>query len=244
MTGPFAPDPGSGRLFFAERTVRTTDVTSAGRLRLDAVARYLQEAAEDDVVDAGVREPANWLLRRCVLFIHGYPRHGERVTLRTFCSGLGPRWAERTTTLAVGGSDMIQARALWVAMSPDGRPAALGADFSSVYAASARGRTVTARLFLPAPDRSFPCRPWPLRACDFDIAGHVNNTVHWAVLEDVLVDTGWLPASVELEYREPIMPGSQPALVISSSAGLADAWLTEGTRLLAAARLTSARTDS
>jgi acyl-ACP thioesterase len=244
VTSPFTPDPQSGRLFSAARTVRTTDVTQAGRLRLDAVARYLQEVAEDDVIDAGLHEPASWLLRRCVLFIHRYPRHGERVMLRTFCSGLGPRWAERTTTLAVGGSDMIQARALWVAISPDGRPATLGPDFRSAYAASTQGRTVTARLFLPAPEKSLPCRPWPLRTCDFDPAGHVNNTIHWAALEDVLAETGWLPASVELEYREPIMPGNEPALAVSRSAVQADVWLMDCSKLLAAARLAPASTDS
>jgi acyl-ACP thioesterase len=184
------------------------------------------------------------LLRRCVLFIHRYPRHGERVMLRTSCSGLGPRWAERTTTLAVGGSDMIQARALWVAISPDGRPATLGPDFRSAYAASTQGRTVTARLFLPAPEKSLPCRPWPLRTCDFDPAGHVNNTIHWAALEDVLAETGWLPASVELEYREPIMPGNEPALAVSRSAVQADVWLMDCSKLLAAARLAPASTDS
>jgi len=244
VTGPFVPDPAQGRVFCAARSVRTTDVAPTGRLRLDAVMRYLQEAAEDDVIDAGLGEPANWLLRRCALFIREYPRHGERVTLRTFCSGLGPRWAERTTTLAVGGSDMIQARAVWVAMAADGRPAALGPQFRSRYATSAQGRSVTARLFLPAPEPHVPSRPWPLRASDFDTAGHVNNTIHWAALEDVLVDTGWLPAGAELEYREQIMPGDEPALAVSRSPGQTDVWLTNGARLLAAARLATANPGS
>src|SRR6266581_3445588 len=53
--GPaFSPSPARGRVFTtAARVVRSTDVTPAGRLRFDALARYLQEAAEDDLADAG-----------------------------------------------------------------------------------------------------------------------------------------------------------------------------------------------
>ena len=38
-------------MFTTARTVRGTDVTPAGRLRFDALARYLQDAAEDDLAD-------------------------------------------------------------------------------------------------------------------------------------------------------------------------------------------------
>ena len=214
-------------------------MTPAGRLRLDAIARYLQEAAEDDVIDSGLREPAAWLLRRCTMRIDAYPHQGEEVKVRTFCSGTGPRWAERTTTLASASADLIQARAIWVAMSPAGRPTELGAKFRSIYAASAEGRSVSARLSLPAPSQSLPRRPWPLRASDFDIAGHVNNAIHWSALEDVLAGTDWLPGTAELEYRAPILPGSEPALAARHAPRHADVWLTDGTRLLAAGRLAS-----
>ena len=193
-TGPVAPpaaeafvaDPAQGRLFATRRTVRSTDVTPAGRLRFDALARYLQQAAEDDLADAGWTVPYTWLVRRVTLRIHGFPAHRERVTLRTFCSGTGPRWAERTTTVASSpgrdgpGPDLIQATAVWVAITAaDGRPVPLGDQFHQLYGASAQGRRVSARLSHPAPPESGPARAWPLRAADFDTAGHVNNSIHW-----------------------------------------------------------------
>ena len=73
-------------------------MTPGGRLRFDALDRYLQQAAEDDLADARWAEPYTWLVRRTAVAVRGYPAHGERVTLRSFCSGTGPRWAERTTT--------------------------------------------------------------------------------------------------------------------------------------------------
>src|ERR1039457_3030989 len=190
----FTPDPAQGRVFTVSRAVRSTDVTPAGRLRLDALARYLQDAAEDDLADAGAAESYGWLLRRVALAIRGYPGYGELVRLRTYCSAIGPRWAERTTTLTGPGGDLMQATAVWVAIArADGRPAPLGAQFQRLSGEAAQGRRVSARLSLPgspAPQRG---GPWPVRATDFDTAGHVNNSVHWAAVEDVLAGLapGW-----------------------------------------------------
>lgn len=232
------PDPADGRVFATERIVRTTDAAPDGRLRLDAVARYLQEAAEDDIADSGWGEPCAWLLRKCALAVAGFPRLGERVSLRTFCSALGPRWAERTTTLSAPGGGAIQARAVWVAVDPaTGAPAALGPRFREIYGPSAQGRAVSARLSHPGPDPLSPGRPWPLRACDFDAAGHVNNTVHWAAVEDALTGSGWLPGSAEIEYHQPVLPSCEPLLVSRLSPAALNVWLVNGGTRLASARL-------
>ena len=193
---PFAPDPAHGRVFTVSRAVRSADVTTSRPcLRLDALARYLQDAAEDDLADAGLTEPHGWLLRRVALAIRGYPSYGQPVRLRTCCSAIGPRWAERTTTLAGPAGDLMQATAVWAAVSQaDGRPAPLAASFHRVYGPSAADRQVSARLSLPGPPGSLTGRPWPLRATDFDTAAHVNNAVHWAAVEDALAGRDWLPA--------------------------------------------------
>lgn len=236
----FMATPAAGRVFVTSRIVRSTDVTPATRLRFDALARYLQEAAEDDLADAGWNEPSGWLLRRVAIAVRGYPARGDRVWMRTFCSATGPRWAERTTTLAGPGGDLMQARAVWVAIArADGRPAPLGAQFQRLYGQAAQGRQVSARLSHPGPPASQPGRPWPLRATDFDTAGHVNNSVHWAAVEDVLAGLapGWRPASAELEYPRPILPGPDPDLVTEHSPDHLGIWLRRGGEPLASARL-------
>jgi acyl-ACP thioesterase len=230
--------PARGRVFTVSRGVRSTDVTKDGRLRLDAVARYLQDVAEDDLADAALDEPYGWLLRRMALVIRGYPAYGEAVWLRTYCSATGPRWAERTTTLAGPAGDLMQARALWVAVTrADGQPAALAAAFHRVYGETAAGRQVSTRLSLPGPPASPAGRPWPLRATDIDTVGHVNNSVHWAAVEDVLAGLDWLPASAELDYNRPVLPGHHPQLVTSPAPGQLGAWLLNGTQRLATVRL-------
>jgi acyl-ACP thioesterase len=229
-------------MFTTAQVVRGTDVARSGRLRLDALARFLQDAAEDDLLDAGWDEPYGWLLRRCAVAVRDYPGRGQHVGVRTFCSATGPRWAERTTTLSGPAGDLVQARALWVAVTrQDGRPCPLGQAFHRIYAPSAGGRQVSARLSLPGPPDARAGTPWPLRATDIDLAGHVNNSVHWAAVEDVLAGLADAPVSAELEYHRPILPGQQPSLVTSHADGQAGIWLLDGADRLASARLTFAR---
>ena len=246
----FRTEPEAGRVYAARRIVRSTDVAPSGRLRLDALARYLQTVAEEDVADSGLAEPVVWLVRRCELRITALPAMAERVTLRTFCSGTGPRWAERTTTLAsTAGRPLAQATAVWAAVGhADGRPVPLSADFTAIYGPSAAGRVASVRLSHPGPDSSAsagtgaaggsaPPRDWPLRAADFDTAGHVNNAVHWEVVEDELAATDWLPSVAEVEYQRAIMPGCLPRLITGRDADRTTLWLVEGDRVLASALL-------
>jgi acyl-ACP thioesterase len=245
----FRPEPPAGRIYATRRIVRSTDVAPSGRLRLDALARYLQTAAEDDVADAGLAEPVVWLVRRCELRITELPGMGERISVRTFCSGTGPRWAERTTTVArADGQQLVQATAVWAAVGrADGRPVPLSAGFTAIYGASAAGRVASVRLSHPRPGTAgysgngaaggAPPRDWPLRVADFDTAGHVNNAVHWAVVEDELAVTGWFPSLAEVEYQRAIMPGCLPRLVTDRQDGQTTLWLLDGQRVLASARL-------
>ena len=262
----FRSEPERGRVYAARRIVRSTDVTPSGRLRLDALARYLQIAAEDDLAESGLAEPVVWLVRRCELAIRELPPMGARLTVRTFCSGTGPRWAERTTTLAGPDGPLVQATAVWAAVGrDDGRPAALSPEFLGIYGPSAAGRSVSARLSHPRPGHlaadaaaagngvasgqgsPLPGRDWPLRAVDFDSAGHVNNTIHWAAVEDVLADLRCVPSIAEVEYHRAILADCSPRLVTERREGEVVLWLLAGAqsgadvpgggRLLATARL-------
>lgn len=232
------------RVFVSRRAVHGTDVGLDGRLRLDALARYLQAAAEGDLAGAGYPAAYDWVVRRTEVRVHSYPRLGQRLQVRTFCSAIGPRWAERTTTLAASGDggdadgELVRATAVWVAVdSGSGRPCELGPDFLRVYGPSAAGRTVSARLSHPRPPEPDGGHPWPLRAADFDASGHVNNAVYWAAAEDAMAPLGWLPAVAEIEYHRPALPGCEPRLLTTTAPGEARAWLLDGGRPLASARM-------
>jgi acyl-ACP thioesterase len=209
-----APAPGRGRVFRGDARAGIADSAPDGRVRLDAVARWLQEIAYADVLDAGLAHTGVWVVRRTTVHVRRFPRLGAALELETFCSGLAKLWAERRTTLREAGEAVVEAVALWVHLRPDGgRPLPLGEDFAAVYGEAAGGRRVRARLRHPDPPPRAPESAWAFRAADLDLAGHVNNAVYWAVLEEALAPAA-APAALdaEIEYRAPA--GAGPAAVV------------------------------
>jgi acyl-ACP thioesterase len=202
----FVAAPAGGRVFRHGAAAGLADVAPSGRARLDAIARWLQDAALADVVDSGLDGGGVWVLRRLRLAVARFPRLGEAVEVATFCSGTGALVAERRSTVLLAAAPVVEAVALWVHLDPDGaHPRPLPEGFESVYGRAAAGRRVRARLRHPAaPPAGAPSSPWRFRAADLDVAGHVNNAVYWQVVEEELVaaepDGG---CDVEIEYRAP-----------------------------------------
>ena len=182
--------------------VLLADAAPDGRARLDALARWLQDAAYLDVHDAGFGDPrqGGWVVRRSRLRIERFPRFPEPVELVTWCSGLGASrmWAERRTTIAGGA---VEATALWVHVDPDsGRPRPLSDEQLALWRSSAGDRRVRARLSHPEPPDDAGTRDWRFRAADLDVAGHVNNAAYWTVVEEDLGDVT-TPVVFEVEHR-------------------------------------------
>lgn len=207
--------PQQGRRFTAERPVRLGDVGPNGCLRLDAAARYLQDVANDDALDAELPNAFGWVVRRTLIEVEAMPRLGERVSATTFCSGFGRSWAERRTSFRGDAGGALEAVSLWVQVDPDsGRPAALGEAFSAIYGATAGERRVSARLGLPAPPP--PDAPdvsstsWTVRRVDLDVLGHVNNAVAWALLHELLGEAVTGAGTGEVEHAAAIDPADSP----------------------------------
>jgi acyl-ACP thioesterase len=201
--------PGIGRRFEQSLAVGLADAAPSGRVRLDALARWLQDVALADVVDAGLGEAALWVVRRTRLAVTRFPRFGETATVATFCSGIGRMWAQRRTTVATSGGGLVEAVALWVHLDPVSlRPIPFSDEELEIYSASAAGREIKARLRHPGPPEEATSRAWHFRSTELDVADHINNAAYWAVLEDELL-AGPEPAAidVELEFRTPAQPG-------------------------------------
>ena len=224
---PLVPLPTSGRRFNMDQTVRMGDTTASGRLRLDAAARYLQDIADDDATEAlGVN--GAWLVRRTRVAVRHPAVLRERLSMTTFCSGLGGRWAERRTVLRGDRRAHLEAESLWVHVDIEtGRPTRLPPEFEQRYGEAAEGRTVSARLrHAAAPAAASATFAFPLRAVDLDVMGHVNNAVGFAVVEEVLRANQSLrwPLVAEIEYREPIAPSDTPAVVVVAVPDGVDLW--------------------
>jgi acyl-ACP thioesterase len=196
MDGP----PGAGRTYEGTRAVRLGDVTPKGRLRLDALARYLQDVANDDATDGIGEDAMAWVVRSTVIEVHAFPVFREPLTLTTWGSGLGSRWAERRTSVIGEAGGRIEAASVWVHVDlATGRPKKLLPGFEDVYGPSTGGRVVSARLSHSDPPEAATRTPWPLRFADFDVVGHVNNAVYWAIVEEHLDARPGM--HLTLEYR-------------------------------------------
>jgi len=208
--------PAAGRIFTRDRRVRLGDVTTEGRVRVDALARYLQDIARDDSADSGLENPMGWVVRRTALRVTRWPRFQEAVTLATWCSGIGPRWAERRTSLCGEHGGAVEAVTLWVHVdTATGRPARLVEGFLGLYGEAAQGRAADAKLLVPAEVPPVAHRrPWPLRRSDFDVLQHVNNAAYWEALEELLGDDGAIdgPLTAVVEHRQAVAPGEEVEL--------------------------------
>ncbi len=195
------PAPSSGRAVTRTRRIRLSDLDAHGRLRLDAVARFLQDIAIDDVQETGWGLPEHvWFVRSIRLEVVEPFTGDAEVELTTWCSGVAAIAAGRRWSVNGDAGGRIEVDSVWIHLDAEQRPARIE-DFG-VYADAAAGRHVSTKLTLPDPPDDAPRTLWPLRVADVDLHGHVNNAVHWQAVEDTLPVAGRLQA--ELDYRQPI----------------------------------------
>ena len=201
------PLPASGRMFRTGCRIRLSDTDATGRLRLDAVARYLQDAATDDVEETGWGAPEHlWVLRSIRVDVVVPCLDDQRVEITTWGSGFSALAAARRWSLEGDRGGKIEVDSVWIHLGPDARPARIGDGFDA-YAEAAGGRRASSRLTLPEPPADAPRAPWPLRVTDVDVLGHVNNAAYWHAVEHCLVGTApdlRLPMRARLDYRHPV----------------------------------------
>ena len=222
----------SGRRFSADRPIRLSDADATGRLRHDAIARYLQDVAADDVLDAGWAPDEHiWVVRRTVLDVLRPFRTDTAVELTTWCEAIAGSAASRRTSVVGDRGGCVEAEMMWIHLGPDLQPLRLGERFLAVYGASAEGRRASTRLTLPGLDTSAATGAWPLRSTDIDQLGHVNNAAYWTAVEEHLELAA--PHRAVLEYRRPIDLSDAVTLRQTDSA----LWFVVGGDVRAAAQL-------
>jgi acyl-ACP thioesterase len=232
----FPEAPTDGRRFTGSATIRLGDSSPGGRARLDALARLLQDVADDDARDAGFGD-LTWVVRRTALVVQRFPVYLEPLQLTTWCAGFGAAWAERRISMRGASGGHVQSSTLWVHL--DGttmRPARLPRDFLDVFGPSAGGRAVSSKPTLAPAASDVPGTPWPLRFTDFDVLEHVNNAVYLAPVEQALAERRSLraPLTVVVEHGDPIERGDHVSWVVRDRVDGFDGWLVGAGRQFAA----------
>ncbi|HKH31893.1 MAG TPA: acyl-ACP thioesterase domain-containing protein [Gaiellaceae bacterium] len=216
-----ARPPAVGRTFASGRLLRLADMDARGRLRLDALARFLQDLAIDDVRETGWGTPEHiWFVRRIQVDVLMPFLDDDEVDMVTWCSGLATIAAGRRWSISGNRGGHAEVDSVWIHLGPDGRPKRI--EGFDVYANAANARRVSARPELDGPPDDATRTPWPLRVTDVDLHGHVNNAVHWQAVEHLLQGRGpnvRRPLRARLDYRDALDLEDELELAVSLDAG-------------------------
>lgn len=220
--------PGAGRVYEGARKVRLADVSPAGRLRLDAAARFLQDLSADDTADSGLPDAEAWVVRKTIIDVRAFPRYLEPLALATWCAGTGSHWAERRISIQGDHGGTMEAATTWVHVDPaSGRPSRIPTGFDDIYGEAHAGRRVKARLDHPdAPVELTDGFPWPLRFTDFDVLDHVNNAAGWQIVEEALAARRDLraPLRAEVQHRAAIERGATVEVTVAAAGDTLALW--------------------
>ncbi|MFI7003602.1 acyl-[acyl-carrier-protein] thioesterase [Nocardia sp. NPDC050175] len=214
MTKPVGmlPDPPSENAGYATRwPVRAGDVDRNGRLRLDGIARYLQDIAWEDLNASGFvdSDPA-WIVRRTVIDVIEPIRWPDHVSLRRWCSGVSTRWANMRVRLTSDAGGLVETEAFWINVDEKaGTTARISeAGFEHLSASTDEHRL----RWAPMLDR-MPAAPsardlaYQIREADIDLLLHMNNAMYWQAVEQFLPGRAELlvePYRAIIEYNAPI----------------------------------------
>lgn len=207
-----APMPEDGPRFTAGWPVRIADMDSYNRLRLDGVARYLQDIAWDHLSAGGHADTDPiWIVRRTVIDVHHQVRWPDRVALTRWCSALSTRWATMRVRITSDEDALIETEGFWINIGETTNvPTRISDGMLAELGAMTTEHRLRWRAWLtdPAPPQSDTDLSFPVRATDIDQYNHVTNASYWQAVEQYLVDYPKLiagPHRAVIEYLSPVL---------------------------------------
>ncbi|QNG19735.1 4-hydroxybenzoyl-CoA thioesterase [Rhodococcus triatomae] len=220
---PLAAVPETAHFYENSWPIRTGDIDATQRLRLDGIARYLQDMGADNLEAIGALETHPlWIVRRTVIDVLKPTDGPERIRLLRWCSGFSTRWADMRVQITAGSGAVIETSGFWINISPEtGMPTRMSDRFIERLAESTAEHRLKWKRWITddLPDAAEPGvtdAPFVLRHTDIDPFDHVNNAVYWQAVEEQLarraphlVD---VPHRAVVEYLSPIVSTDQIAL--------------------------------
>ncbi|AXK87636.1 acyl-[acyl-carrier-protein] thioesterase [Nocardia farcinica] len=209
---PLAPLPEEGMGFVSAWPVRAGDVDPYNRLRFDAVARYLQDIAWEELHQTFLhRSDPNWIVRRTVVDVIRPVLWPDDVRLLRWCSSMSTRWTNMRVRITSGNGGLIETEGFWINISEStGMPARISDEGLSYLAKTTDEHRLRWRPYLTdaTPPESDTDLPFPVRATDIDQYNHVNNACYWQAVEQFLVEYPKLvagPHRAVIEYVAPVL---------------------------------------
>ncbi|MDJ0489723.1 thioesterase [Rhodococcus qingshengii] len=206
---PLPSRPAEGAVFSNSWPVRTGDIHPDRSLRLDAVARYLQDLGFDNLEANGAAQTHPlWVVRRTVIDVVRPIIWPDTVHLHRWCSALSSRWCTMRVRIESDGGGLIETEGFWININPqNGMPSRISDDFLAPLMTTTDEHRLTWRQWITHPAPNTEGSEFPLRPTDIDPFDHVNNAVYWQPVESVMRMHTRLrpePYRAVLEYIKPI----------------------------------------
>jgi len=209
---PLSPRPDTGYVYETSWPVATGDVDDRLMLRLDGVARYIQEAGAENLVDSGEAEAhPHWIVNRTVIDVIEPIELPSEVTLRRWCSALSSRWCTMRVELVGAEDGRIETEGFWIAVNAKTMtPLRVSDTLIEKFASTTTEHRLKWRKWLADPETVDVAVAFPLRRTDVDVFQHVTNTAYWHAVHEVMAmepDVCVPPYRAVVEYRKPIRYG-------------------------------------
>jgi acyl-ACP thioesterase len=209
-----SPLPDTGYVYRTAWRVATGDVGGDLGLRLDGVARYIQEVGAENLVDAGeAEEHPHWLVQRTVIDVIDPIEFPSEVTFSRWCSALSSRWCTMRVDLVGSDGGRIETEGFWIAINAKTlTPQRVSDTLIARFASTTEVHRLKWRPWLQNPEGFDEIMPFALRRTDIDIFEHVTNTAYWHAIHEVMAlcpDVCTAPYRAVIEYRRPIKYGEE-----------------------------------
>lgn len=242
LGSPLVPVPDQGYVYQTGWRLGTWDIDAHRRLRLDGVARYIQEVGAEHLADADLAEVhPHWIVLRTVIDVIEPIEIPSDITFRRWCAGLSSRWCNMRVQLQGAEGGRIETEGFWICMNIDTlTPSRLTDGCIERFGSTTDNHRLKWRPWLKEPIDSPDTRetPFPLRRTDIDLFEHVNNTIYWHGVHEILAQVPELennPYRAVLEYRGPIKYGEELTIRSHTSDGALRMHFTVGDDVRAAA---------
>jgi acyl-ACP thioesterase len=204
--------PDTGYVYRTAWRMATGDIGGDLQLRLDGVARYIQEVGAENLVDAGeAEEHPHWLVQRTVIDVIEPIEFPNEVSFSRWCSALSSRWCTMRVDLVGSDGGRIETEGFWIAINAKTlTPQRVTDTLIERFASTTTQHRLKWQPWLQNPGDLDEAMPFPLRRTDIDLFDHVTNTAYWHAIHEVMAltpDVCTAPYRAVIEYRRPIKFG-------------------------------------
>jgi acyl-ACP thioesterase len=181
-------------VFERQWPLRVADIDRYGRLRLDATARHIQDAGQDQLREWGFEATHPlWGVRRAMIDVIKPIEFPDTLRLRRWCSGTSTRWCEKRVRIDGRRGGLIESEAFWININPDNfMPSRIGDDFLDGLRRTSDVDRLRWKAYLK------------------------NNSVYWSGVEEYRFTTPEqlnAPLRITIEHEAPVALGDKLEII-------------------------------